>query len=88
MLFASNEHWPRGPINGAVSKLPLFSFSSKEVVTNFGINAFYGPCRKLSRVANALAALEAALPVKFFTGRLWVIIRVRAAIVFLRIFPI
>jgi hypothetical protein len=71
--FASNEHWPGGPINGAFNNLPLLSFSSKEGVTNFGIDASYGPCRKLSRVANALAALEAALPVKSFTRRLCVI---------------
>jgi hypothetical protein len=86
--FASNEHWPGGPINGAFNDLPLLSFSSKKGVINFGINVFYGPCRKLNRVANALAALEAALPVKFFTRRLCVIFRVPPAIVFLRIFLI
>jgi hypothetical protein len=63
-------------------------FSSKEGVTNFVINAFYGPCRKLSRVANALAALAAALPVEFFSRRLWVIFRVPPGSVFLRIFLI
>jgi hypothetical protein len=94
MLIGILCHSPRmhtGPVDRSTERSTTCGCPvspPKEGVTNFGINPFYGPCRTMSRVANALAALEAALPVKFFTRRLCVIFLVPPATVFLRIFLI
>jgi hypothetical protein len=39
VVYAELNTGPVEPISGAFNNLPLFSFSSKEGVTNFGINA-------------------------------------------------